>query len=83
MTGRTGGWCGEHSMLSAAFVLIACVVVFAALIDVHDSRRGRKLRDAMTMATERRDLAADMAATQHRGIHSPIGDICRDRQRSR
>jgi hypothetical protein len=35
------------------------------------------------IANERRDMAADFAATQHRGICIPIDDICRDRQAKR
>jgi hypothetical protein len=68
-------------MLSLAIVLIACVFVVAAVMDLRDRRRGRSHRAAM--ATERRDMAADFAATQHRGICIPIDDICRDRQRNR
>lgn len=70
-------------MLAIAILLIPGLLVVAALIDLNDARRGRKQRDWAVICAERRDFEADMAATQHRGIAIPIGDICRDRQRGR
>ena len=70
-------------MLNLAIVLIMSVFVVAAMIDVHDILRGHRGRDTRQIADERRDLHADLASTQHRGICVPIDDICRDRQRGR
>jgi hypothetical protein len=70
-------------VLAIAILLIPGLLAVAALIDLNDARRGRKQRDCSVICAERRDFEADMAATQHRGIAIPIGDICRDRQRGR
>ena len=70
-------------MLSFVIMLIPGLLAVAGLIDLNDARRGRRQRDPGTMCADRRELEADMAATQHRGIAVPIGDICRDRQRGR
>jgi hypothetical protein len=70
-------------VLAVAILLIPGLLAVAALIDLNDARRGRKQRDWSVICAERRDFEADMAATQHRGIAIPIGDICRDRQRGR
>jgi hypothetical protein len=70
-------------VLSVVVLLIPGLLAIAGLIDLNDARRGRKQRDWAVICAERRDYEADMAATQHRGIAIPIGDICRDRQRGR
>ena len=70
-------------MLAVGVGGILAMLLVAAWIDWNDARRGRTRRATATILTDRRDLERDMAATQHRGIPVPIGDICRDRQRGR
>ena len=70
-------------MLSVVILLIPALLVVAGLIDLRDALRGRRQRHWSVIMAERRDFEAEMAATQHRGIAVPIGDICRDRQRGR
>ncbi|HJQ43516.1 MAG TPA: hypothetical protein VJ831_10560, partial [Jatrophihabitantaceae bacterium] len=55
----------------------------AGWIDVRAFRRRRRIRSGNEIWLERLDLHRDLESTQHRGLAIPIGDICRDRQRSR
>jgi hypothetical protein len=70
-------------MLSGAVLLFPVLLGVAGLMDLWDSMHGRHRRHWSAMCADRRELEADMASTQHRGIAVPIGDICRDRQRGR
>ena len=70
-------------MLAFALAVLLGGFLLAGFIDWRDSRRGRSRRRTADMLADRVDLERDMAATQHRGIFVPIGDICRDRQRGR
>jgi hypothetical protein len=70
-------------VLSVAVVLLFAGLAWAAAWDALAWRRGRRFRSSRQMAAERYDLHLDMASTQHRGISTPIDDICRDRHRGR
>jgi hypothetical protein len=70
-------------VISVAVSLILLGFAGAGAADLVAWRRGRRFRSPGQIAADRYDLYLDMASTQHRGISTPIGDICRDRQRHR
>ena len=70
-------------MLTIAVWLVAGAFALAGWMDVRAHRHRRRMRSGSDMWLERLDLHRDLEATQHRGLAVPIGDICRDRQRSR
>jgi hypothetical protein len=70
-------------VLTVAMWLVASAFALAAAMDLRTYHRRRRLRSGNDMWLERLDLHRDLESTQHRGIAVPIGDICRDRQRSR
>ena len=70
-------------MLTIAVWLVGGAFGLAGWMDVRALRRRHRTRSGNEMWLERLDLHRDLESTQHRGLAIPIGDICRDRQRSR
>jgi hypothetical protein len=53
--------------------------VLAALMDVHDRVRGRRLRRVDEMVESRHQERAEAWATQHSGFAFPMGQVGKDR----